>query len=210
MCPPFITPILLLSMGPGGSEKTDYKKINNLNALLFSSHRRVVPLSLPFTKLSHSLNHCMLMHRITVGASSAWNSLFSYRPEKKRNKCFVNIQHIRYKGAVWDLLQETGFYLDESVYFHFPAFSQSFNLHLADGTHVQMVDCRPASKTEDTENNEFNREAEQKNPVSNHIAIDPLHHSPIRWISSKVYNILEKIWGITFISFNLKWLKQHL
>lgn len=71
MCPPFITPILLLSMGPGGSGKTNYREINNLNALLYSSHCRVVPLSLPLTKLSHSLNHCMLMHRITVGASSA-------------------------------------------------------------------------------------------------------------------------------------------
>lgn len=49
-------------------------------------------------------------------------------------------------------------YLDESVYFHFSAFSQSFNLHLADGTHVQMVDCRAASKTEDRDN-EFNMEA---------------------------------------------------
>lgn len=40
MCPPFITPTLLLSMGPGGSEKTKYRKYfflrykGDLNALL--------------------------------------------------------------------------------------------------------------------------------------------------------------------------------
>lgn len=45
---------------------------------VFVYSRAHLPLSLPFTKLSHSLNHCMLMHRITVGASSAWNSLLSY------------------------------------------------------------------------------------------------------------------------------------
>lgn len=49
-----------------------------------TSNRSTVPLSLPFTKLSHSLNHCMLIHRITVGASSAWNSLFSCTREKQK------------------------------------------------------------------------------------------------------------------------------
>lgn len=52
---------------------------NHLNALPCHRVYTLIPLSLPFTKLSHSRNHCMLMHRITVGASSAWNSLFSYR-----------------------------------------------------------------------------------------------------------------------------------
>lgn len=41
-------------------------------------------------------------------------------------------------------------YLDESVYFHLPAFSQSLDLHLADGTHVEMVDRRAASESTST------------------------------------------------------------
>lgn len=53
---------------------------------MFVSLYASVPLSLPFTKFSHSLNHCMLIHRMTVGASSAWNSLFNYRQRKKRNR----------------------------------------------------------------------------------------------------------------------------
>lgn len=42
--------------------------------------------------------------------------------------------------------------LDEGVYFHFSSFSQSFYLHLADGTHVQVVDCRAAAKSGKREN----------------------------------------------------------
>lgn len=54
---------------------------------------RLIPLSLPFTKLSHSRNHCMLMHRITVGASSAWNSLFSCRWDHRLMRFSFNTKH---------------------------------------------------------------------------------------------------------------------
>ena len=40
-------------------------------------------------------------------------------------------------------------YLDERLHFHFAAFGQSFYLHLADGTHVEMVHRWAASKAEE-------------------------------------------------------------
>lgn len=49
-------------------------------------------------------------------------------------------------------LSENGNYLDESVYFSFPAFGQRFDLYLTDATNVQVVDCWTPPKTEGKEN----------------------------------------------------------
>lgn len=67
--------------------------MKNVSALPGYCIYRLIPLSLPFTKLSHSRNHCMLMHRITVGASSAWNSLFSYRRDSRLMPLSFNTEH---------------------------------------------------------------------------------------------------------------------
>ncbi len=55
-----------------------------------------VPLSLALTKFSHSLNHCMLIHRMTVGASSAWNSLFNYRRRERKRETEIWIWGLSY------------------------------------------------------------------------------------------------------------------
>lgn len=132
-----------------------------------------VPLSFPLTKLSHSRNHCMLMHRMTGGASSAWNSLFSCKKLYKNMKSFFFIQLCpwpRYlsSGKTWKMstgpntaAQGTTWarccqpshpypltYLNEGVNLHLPALGQSFDFHLANGAHVQVVDSRPSSKAD--------------------------------------------------------------
>lgn len=43
--------------------------------------------------------------------------------------------------------------LDESVYFHLSAFSQSLNLHLADGAHIEVIHRWTASKSTSTRQN---------------------------------------------------------
>lgn len=87
----------------------------------------------------------MLMHRITVGASSAWNSLFSCRPEDSQYPTTTTTTTTTEQLSE-ALLPSTGIYLDEGVDFRFPSFRKSFDLNLADGAHVQVVHCRTASK----------------------------------------------------------------
>lgn len=50
-------------------------------------------------------------------------------------------------------MESRGFYLDESINFCFSSFSKRFDLDLADGTHVQVVDCRATSETEGGKSN---------------------------------------------------------
>lgn len=61
-----------------------------------------------------------------------------------RGSCSVGTRRV---NAQAELCGPRAFYLDEGVDFGFPAFCQRFDLHLADGAHVQVVHCGAASKT---------------------------------------------------------------
>lgn len=107
-----------------------------------------------FTDGYHCL--CPSQSSPTLGTTACWCTGWLSEPPPPGTLCSTTgetagsgVSHST-QSIKASLLQATHVNLDESVYFHLSAFSQSFDLHLADGTHIEVVHCWTASKSMST------------------------------------------------------------
>lgn len=77
----------------------------------------------------------------TLGTTACWCTGLLSEPPPPGTLCSATGETVWHssQGMKAQFLQDASAHLDESVYFHLSAFRQSFDLHLADGAHVEVV-----------------------------------------------------------------------